>query len=86
MGIFFVNNQIRQRVLNEARHIIETKDTLRATAKIFFVSKSTVHIDMNKRLKKLNKNMFFQVTKILDENFLEKHIRGGIATAEKYKK
>ena len=53
MGIFFVNNQIKQRVLDEALYIISTGKTLRATAKVFSVSKSTVHIDMSRRLKSL---------------------------------
>lgn len=84
MGIFFVNNQIKQRVLDEASHIISTGDTLRATAKIFSVSKSTVHVDMSKRLKSLDYKTYCQVAKKLDANFCEKHLRGGLATAKKF--
>ncbi len=84
MGIFFVNNEIKQRVLDEALHIISTGETLRATAKVFSVSKSTVHIDMSKRLKTLNYKMYCQVAKKLDINFCEKHLRGGLATAKKF--
>lgn len=84
MGIFFVNNQIKQRVFDEALYIISTGETLRATAKIFLVSKSTVHIDMSKRLKLIDYKMYCQVAKKLDANFCEKHLRGGLATAKKY--
>ena len=84
MGIFFVNNQIKQRVLDEALYIISTGKTLRATAKVFSVSKSTVHIDMSRRLKSLNWKMYSQVAKKLDINFCEKHLRGGLATAKKF--
>lgn len=84
MGIFFVNNQIKQRVLDEALYIISTGKTLRATAKVFSVSKSTVHIDMSRRLKSLNWKMYSEVAKKLDINFCEKHLRGGLATAKKF--
>lgn len=86
MGIFFVNNDIKQRVLDEAQHIILTNDTLRCTARVFGVSKSTVHIDMSKRLKKINAQMYTHVSKTLLQNFCQKHIRGGMATAKKFKK
>ena len=67
-----------------AQHIIETGDTVRAAAKIFGVSKSTVHKDVTFRLKKINASLYAQVAKVLQVNKAERHIRGGLATQEKY--
>lgn len=76
---------IQERTLQEAEHIVQTKDTIRKTAKTFNLSKSTVHNDLSKRLKKVDAQMYDEVQKILCENFSEKHIRGGLSTKQKYK-
>ena len=80
-----MNSYIKERTLNEARFLVSTKKTIRHTAKIFGVSKSTVHIDLSKRLKILNQQLYESVKEILNFNFEEKHIRGGISTKNKYK-
>lgn len=77
---------IKERTLQEANHILETNDTIRATAKIYNLSKSTVHNDLSRRLKEIDKTKYKQIHKILEENFSEKHIRGGESTKLKYKK
>lgn len=79
-----MNNQIRERVLIEARHIYHTHDTIRKTAKIYGMSKSTVHNDMAVKLRCIDARLFEETRKILQENFDEKHIRGGQATKQKY--
>ena len=76
---------IEERVLLAAQYIIENKATVRSAAKVFNVSKSTVHKDMVERLKKISPNMAEEVRKILDTNKEERHIRGGMATYKKYK-
>lgn len=76
---------IKDRTLQVARHIAETEDTIRQTAKVYNLSKSTVHNDLAKRLKKVDLQMYNQVQKILDKNFSQKHIRGGESTKNKYK-
>ena len=68
-----------------AMYIINKNATIRATASAFSYSKSTVHNDVSKKLKKTNYALFLEVKKILENNFTEKHIRGGIATKNKYK-
>lgn len=75
---------IKERTLSVANHIVKTNDTIRKTAKIFNLSKSTVHNDLSKRLKKVDVKMYNKVRKILDLNFSEKHIRGGLSTKKKY--
>ncbi|MCM8710512.1 sporulation transcriptional regulator SpoIIID [Clostridium sp. SYSU_GA19001] len=75
---------MEQRILEEAAYIIKTKDTIRATAKKFKVSKTTVHKDMAERLKYVNPLMEQVIKKILHKNLEEKHIRGGEATKRKY--
>lgn len=75
---------IKERTLQVAEYIVDTQQTIRKTAKVFNLSKSTVHNDLSKRLEKIDKNKFEQVKKILDTNFSEKHIRGGMSTKEKY--
>lgn len=75
---------IKERTLKLAAYVEETQSTVRKTAKIFKLSKSTVHNDLSKRLKKVDFKQYERVQKILDKNFSEKHIRGGEATKRKY--
>ncbi len=77
--------EIEERVLKLANYIIENKATVRKAAKKFGVSKSTVHVDVTKRLEKVNKCLAEDIKKVLEENKLERHIRGGLATKRKYK-
>lgn len=65
-------------------YIIENKATVRAAAKCFGVSKSTVHKDVTARLRKINPQLFRQVRKVLEKNKSERHLRGGLATRDKY--
>ena len=75
---------IDERAIELAHYIIDSKDTVRGTAKKFGISKSTVHKDVSERLKKINPSLATQVRIILDENKAERHIRGGMATKLKY--
>ena len=77
---------IDDRAIELAHYIIDSKDTVRGTAKKFGISKSTVHKDVSERLKKINPVLAVQVREILDENKAERHIRGGMATKLKYSK
>ena len=77
---------IEDRATLLAHYIIETKDTVRSTAKRFGVSKSTVHKDVSDRLLKINPILAKEVREILDENKAERHLRGGMATKLKYLK
>lgn len=81
-----MNSYIKERTLLEARHILDTGDTVRKTGEFCGVSKSTVHYDMSKRLKRIDAKLYYNVKKILDKNFDEKHIRGGNSTKNKYLK
>ncbi|WP_028309785.1 sporulation transcriptional regulator SpoIIID [Desulfitibacter alkalitolerans] len=80
-----MQDYIRQRVLDISRYIIKEGTTVRSTANIFGVSKSTVHKDVTERLPKINEELFLEVKKILENNKAERHIRGGEATRKKYK-
>lgn len=77
---------IEERAISLAHYIIETKETVRNTAKKFGISKSTVHKDVSDRLLKINPVLAQDVRKVLDENKAERHIRGGMATKLKYLK
>ena len=77
---------IEERAIDLAHYIIETKDTVRSTAKKFGISKSTVHKDVSDRLLKINPILAKEVREILDENKAERHLRGGMATKLKYLK
>lgn len=81
-----MNKDIKKRVLNEANHVLKTKDTIRKTADRFNVSKSTVHTDLSERLKKLDANMKSEIDSIFMMHDREKHIRGGEVTKQKYKR
>ena len=80
-----MSETIEQRACELAVYIIETGATVRATAKHFHISKSTVHKDIAQRLPKYNQILYAQVRKILDQNKQERHIRGGMATRRKFK-
>ena len=77
-------NNISKRVLDEAEYMLETKKTIREVAKQFSVSKSTVHIDLNKRLKNINCDLYKKIKKILIYHLEIRHIRGGESTRKKY--
>ena len=78
------NSSIEERAVKLAHYIIDSKDTVRGSAKKFGVSKSTVHKDVSERLLKINPILAHEVREILDENKAERHIRGGMATKLKY--
>ncbi|WP_297435261.1 sporulation transcriptional regulator SpoIIID [uncultured Clostridium sp.] len=80
-----MKDYIEERVLEVAKYIIDSKSTIRRTAKIFGVSKSTIHKDMTERLPKINVTIADEAKFILDINKSERHIRGGNATKLKYK-
>lgn len=66
------------------QYVVDHDSTIRDCAKQFGISKSTVHLDLADRLKSRNPGLYEQVRAILDKNLAERHIRGGIATKEKY--
>jgi putative DeoR family transcriptional regulator (stage III sporulation protein D) len=74
------------RPVKEAEFILETNGTVRSTAKHFGVSKSTVHLDVTKKLKEIDEDLYIKVRNLLFINLSERHIRGGMATREKYVK
>ncbi len=76
---------IEKRACELAVYIIETGATVRAAAKHFGISKSTVHKDISTRLPHINGDLYQRVRCILDQNKRERHIRGGMATRRKYK-
>lgn len=75
---------IEERAVEIADYIIKTKATVRQTAKKFGISKSTVHKDVTERLIQINPTLAHETRKILDVNKQERHIRGGMATRNKY--
>ena len=79
-----MKDYIEERVLELAGQIIETGSTVRAAAKKFKISKSTVHKDITERLKEINPALASEVKAVLDNNKAERHIRGGLATKHKY--
>lgn len=76
---------IRRRVLEISAYVIETSSTVRRAARVFGVSKSTVHKDMTERLPRINPQMAKQVRIVLELNKAERHLRGGDATRKKYR-
>lgn len=81
-----MNRNIINRVLKESDYIVKNKSTVRQTAKVFNVSKSTVHKDMQDRLKIINKNKYKDVIDIFNYHIMIRHINGGEATKHKYLK
>ena len=75
---------IEERVLLIAKYIIDNNATVRQAAKHFGISKSTVHKDTTERLEQINPVLAQKARKVLNLNKSERHIRGGLATKEKY--
>ena len=72
------------RIIQEAEFIINTGATVRKTAKMYCLGKSTVHKDVTERLKEIDRDLYKKVDKVLKQNLAERHIRGGEATKRKY--
>ena len=81
---FPLKDYIEERAIGIANYIIDHNATVRQTAKAFGISKSTVHKDVTERLVQVNPSLAKQARKVLDINKSERHIRGGLATREKY--
>lgn len=80
-----MSNETDIRAVELAQYIVDKKATVREAAKIFDVSKSTVHIDVTVRLKSIDSILYQKVREVLEVNKAQRHIRGGQATKEKYK-
>ena len=81
-----MTTNLEERACAMAVYMIETGATVRSAAKHFGISKSTVHKTLTERLKQCNYTLYLQVRQILDKNKQERHIRGGMATKQKYQK
>jgi putative DeoR family transcriptional regulator (stage III sporulation protein D) len=79
-----LNRLVEERAVELGNYIIKTKTTVRNAAKIFGISKSTVHKDVSERLKNINSKLYSDVKVILKINKSQRHIRGGLATKNKY--
>ena len=80
-----MTDTIEERACRLATYMINTGATVRAAAKHFGISKSTVHKTLTQRLRQCNYTLYLQVRQVLDKNKSERHIRGGMATRRKYK-
>lgn len=76
--------QIEERAAEVAHYIVDNNATVRQAAKAFGISKSTIHKDVAERLLKINPALAEEARKVLDVNKQERHLRGGMATKEKY--
>ena len=80
-----MRDNMEESIVSLALYIIENRATVRAAARRFGISKSTVHKDVSKRLQTISYPLYTQVKEILEQNKAERHIRGGMATREKYR-
>ena len=80
-----MQGSMEQRAYELAAYMIENGATVRAAAKKFGISKSTVHKDLTTRLSAYSPSLYRQVRAVLDQNKAERHLRGGMATTMKYK-
>ena len=80
-----MTEDLEKRARELAVYLIERRTTIRDAAKHFSVSKSTVHKDLSERLPGFNRPLYLQVKQVLEENKAQRHIRGGMATREKYR-
>ncbi len=83
-GVLALQDFMEKRACDLAVYIIENRTTIRKAAQAFGISKSTVHKDLTHRLPRCNHGLYLQVKKVLEVNKAERHIRGGLATKQKY--
>ncbi len=76
--------RIKDRIIKEAKFMLENKSTVRETSKIFGVSKSTVHYDISNKLKEIDFGLYEDIKKLLEYNKSIRHVRGGNSTKSKY--
>ncbi len=81
-----MREEVRLRVMQAAEHILETGATVRACAAKFGVSKTTIHKDVRDRLPRVDAELCAQVDEVLRKNLRERHLRGGDATREKFRR
>lgn len=81
-----MNDMTQLRAVEIGEYIVKNQTTVRVAAKAFGISKSTVHMDVTDKLEKIDPILFRRVRGVLDVNKAQRHIRGGLATREKYKK
>lgn len=79
-----MNGNVEKRCVEIGKYIRDTGATVRQAGAVFGISKSTVHIDVTKRLYEIDRTLYDEVEKVLQENKAERHIRGGNATKKKY--
>lgn len=79
-----MNTYSEERAARLGEYIVKNRVTVRAAAEVFGVSKSTVHTDVTDRLKEIDPPLYLSVREVLDTNKAQRHIRGGLATKEKY--
>ena len=84
-GVLALRDNMEKRACELAMYIIENRTTIRAAARHFGVSKSTVHKDLTERLEQTHPALYAEVKVVLERNKAERHLRGGIATRRKYK-
>lgn len=79
-----MRESLKERPVILGEYILDTGATVRATAKVFNISKSTVHKDVSKRLRRVDPILYDEVKTVLEINKAERHLRGGAATKRKY--
>ena len=84
LGVDCMRENVTDRAVLLGEYILETGATVRAAAKVFKISKSTVHKDVTERLRYENPQLYKEVKLVLEKNKQERHIRGGMATKKKY--
>ena len=82
--MIYMKGAVEERAVELGEFILQNKATVRAAARKFHISKSTVHKDVTERLQYIDMDLFNKTRKVLDVNLSQRHIRGGIATKEKY--
>ncbi|MBQ7740796.1 MAG: sporulation transcriptional regulator SpoIIID [Eubacterium sp.] len=81
-----MNESVERRAIILGEYIADNKATVRQAAEVYGISKSTVHIDVTKRLSLISPALAKRVNAVLQENKAQRHLRGGEATKEKYLK
>ena len=75
----------KDRCIKLAEYLIDNNSTVRATAKRFGISKSTVHKDIAEKLPHIQFELYQKAKDVLEKNKAERHLRGGQATIDKYR-
>lgn len=78
------NRHTDSEMIRGAKLIAQNGFTVRKAADMIGISKSTLHLWIQKELPQVDTFLYYDVIDTLQANLAERHLRGGMSTKKKY--